>query len=71
MTQLPLEIRNLPIDERLILVTALWDSIAQDETSLTLTEEQQTELNRRLEARASREPSGTPWPEVKRRILGK
>ena len=71
MIELPSEIRNLPVAERLTLVTALWDSIAEDRGGLDLTDEQKAELERRLESRANRPPAGSPWPEVKRKILGK
>jgi putative addiction module component (TIGR02574 family) len=70
MIELPAEIRNLPVAERLTLVTALWDSIAEDEASIELTSDQKAELERRLEAHANRPPSGATWADVKRRILG-
>ncbi|MBU2760875.1 addiction module protein [Acidithiobacillus sp. RW2] len=44
------ELRELPVEERIKLVEELWDSIASDQKTLPLTEEQKAELDRRLEA---------------------
>ena len=44
------ELRQLPVPERIQLVEDLWDSIASDQHALALTPEQQTELDRRLDA---------------------
>lgn len=41
---------NLSIDERLRLIEDLWDSIAAEQQSLPLTEEQKAELDLRLAA---------------------
>ncbi|MCD5417497.1 addiction module protein [Candidatus Bipolaricaulota bacterium] len=43
-------LRELPITERIRLVEDLWDSIAADQVALPLTEQQQAELDRRLDA---------------------
>lgn len=43
-------LRDLPVDQRLHLVEDLWDSIAADQRNLPLTEEQRSELDRRLDA---------------------
>lgn len=44
------KLSKLPIDERIKLVEALWDSIASDQMALPLTDEQKAELDRRLDA---------------------
>jgi len=44
------KLSNLPVDERIKLVEELWDSIASDQKALPLTNEQKTELDRRLDA---------------------
>jgi len=41
--------RDLPVEQRIQLVEDLWDSIAVDQESLPLTEEQRAELDRRLD----------------------
>jgi len=43
-------LHELPIDEKLQIVEDLWDSIAEDQNALTLTDEQRSELNQRLDA---------------------
>ncbi|MEW6237023.1 MAG: addiction module protein [Candidatus Omnitrophota bacterium] len=43
-------IRNLTVDQRLRIVEDLWDSIAEDQQALSLSEKQKIELDRRLEA---------------------
>jgi len=42
-------LRKLPLDERIRLVEDLWDSIASDQNALPLTPEQKAELDRRLD----------------------
>ena len=51
--------------ERLQLVEDLWDSIAQEEQLLPVSEEQQTELRRRKERFQLHPASGRTWDEVK------
>ena len=59
------EILKLSIDERLELIERIWDTIAAD----PLTEEDLEELDRRL-ADAEADPgAGSPWSEVKARLL--
>ncbi|MFZ2235331.1 MAG: addiction module protein [Dokdonella sp.] len=43
-------LRDLPVEQRLHLVEELWDSIAVDQQALALTDEQRSELDRRLDA---------------------
>lgn len=45
-----IRLRELPIEERIKLVEDLWDSIAADRKALPITPEQQSELDRRLNA---------------------
>lgn len=44
------KLKELPVEERLILVEELWDSIAADHHELPLTDAQKKELDRRLDA---------------------
>lgn len=41
-------LKSLPIDEQIQLVEDLWDSIAVDQNSLSLTTDQKSELDKRL-----------------------
>jgi putative addiction module component (TIGR02574 family) len=70
MSMLPTEMRHLPVSDRLTLVSELWDSIADDQQQIELTEAQRSELDRRLVARANRPDAASSWSDVKRRILG-
>jgi putative addiction module component (TIGR02574 family) len=60
---------ELPVSERLDLVGDIWDSIAQVPDALELTDAQRAELDRRLEAYRRDPKAGSPWLEVKARIL--
>ena len=42
-------LHTLPVGERIRLVEDIWDSIAADQANLPLTDEQRTELDRRLD----------------------
>jgi putative addiction module component (TIGR02574 family) len=63
------EVLALPVDERLKLVETIWDSIAELPEALQLTQAQEAELDRRLDAFRRDPTAGSPWPEVKARIL--
>ena len=41
---------KLPLNERILLVEDLWDSIAAEQSALPMTPLQQAELDRRLDA---------------------
>jgi putative addiction module component (TIGR02574 family) len=64
------DVLELPVSERLELVGDIWDSIAQAPEAVDLTEAQRVELERRLEAYRRDPKAGSPWSEVKARILG-
>ena len=63
------DVLELPIAERLKLVEAIWDSIAEAPEALALTDAQRAELDRRIEEYEKNPDEGSPWPEVKARIL--
>lgn len=63
------ELLKLPVPERIRLVEAIWDSIAAVPEQLELSDVEREELDRRWEA-FERDPSaGSPWSEVRARIL--
>jgi putative addiction module component (TIGR02574 family) len=41
---------ELPVSEKIKIVEALWDSIADEQHTLELTDDQRAELDRRLDA---------------------
>ena len=62
------ELFKLSAAERLELVEELWDSIADDDEALALTDEQRADLERRL-AEADGDPAGgSTWDVVRARI---
>ena len=63
------ELLQLPVEERLKLVEALWDSIAEFPEALELTAAQKQELDRRLAAYEQDPEAGVPWSELKARLL--
>ena len=64
----PERIRELTPAERIELIELLWESFVEDPDALPLTEEQRTELRRRL-AEHERDPdSAKPWSEVRAEI---
>jgi putative addiction module component (TIGR02574 family) len=64
------DVLELPVSERLALVGEIWDSIAAAPDGLELTAEQRTELDSRIEAYRQDPTAGSPWAEVKARIIG-
>ncbi|HET8899735.1 MAG TPA: addiction module protein [Rhodanobacteraceae bacterium] len=62
-------VRQLPVSERIKLVEAIWESVAQDTADIELPAWQADELDRRMAEFESNPTEGEPWAEVKRRIL--
>ena len=63
-----MKIREVPLEDRMQLVEDIWDSIAEEQGVLAISDEQRRELDRRLEAyRISNEP-GAPAMEAIERI---
>ncbi len=63
--------KTLPLAERIELVEALWESIAQEGYEPPLTSEQAAELDQRLEAH-QREPNDViSWETIKADLLKK
>lgn len=62
------ELFKLSAAERLELVEELWDSIADEDEALALTDEQREDLERRLAEADADPPGGSPWEQVRERI---
>ena len=65
------DILELPVPERIRLVEEIWESIAEIPEAVQLTEEQKVELDRRLDAYRKDPNAGSPWSDVKARILAR
>jgi putative addiction module component (TIGR02574 family) len=63
------EVLALPVEDRLRLVQEIWDSIAAVPQAITLTDAQRAELDARLAAHRRNPAEGSPWPEVRQRLL--
>ena len=63
------EVLELSVDERIELVQQIWDSIAELPEAMKLTDAQRQELEQRLEAHKSDPTTGSPWAEVRERLL--
>jgi len=67
-----LGIDRLPVEERLILVEEIWDSIAADSVAAApLTHAQRVELQKRIEEDDSNPDDVTPWEHVRASMLAR
>jgi putative addiction module component (TIGR02574 family) len=65
----PSDIAEMPIDQRIQLVEDIWDSVADLPEAVQVPEWHKEELERRLDAYHANPNEGSPWDEVKKRIL--
>ncbi len=65
------ELAELPVQERIRLVEALWDTIAEHPESIELTPAERRELDRRMDAYLKNPSEGAPWSEVKSKLLAR
>jgi len=70
MKDLPVaEILELPIAERIRLVELIWDSIAAMPEAVSLSDELKVELDRRLSEFEANPNEGSPWEEIRSRVV--
>jgi len=62
---------ELTVAERIQLVEDIWDSIAAVPQPIPLSAAQREELERRLEDYHQHPGEGSPWEEVRQRILAR
>lgn len=68
----PMVIRDLSVDERVMLVQDIWDSILEEEgESFELTDAERQELDRRLDSYRANKGNLSTWDEVKQRMLSR
>jgi putative addiction module component (TIGR02574 family) len=58
------------VAQRILLVEEIWDSIADQEAPIPLTEAQRQDLQRRIAAYEANPMAGSSWEEVKARLWG-
>lgn len=63
-----MDIKSLPIMEKIQLVGDIWDSIAQDAGQLPVTKSQRDEIDQRLERYEVDPLPGSSWSVVRKRI---
>ena len=62
------EALKLSVRERIELVEAIWDTVAEGAESLPLTPAQKAELDRRLADLQAAPDAGSPWEQVRARL---
>ena len=68
MSKPALNIDSLSPKERLRLIEELWESLSESSETMTLTDAQREELDRRLDDLERSGPEGIPWDEVLQQI---
>jgi putative addiction module component (TIGR02574 family) len=71
MTNLPDDLKQLTIPERLALVEALWDSIDEESHPSFLTDAKREELDRRSAEHQVHPEDVIPWEQVKTEALAR
>ncbi len=65
------ELKALPVQERLKVVEAVWDSIDEDGSALSLSPSQRAELDRRMADHDMNPESALTWDQVLEQLRGK
>lgn len=63
-------ILELPAEQRLQLVEAIWDSLVEVPEAVPITDDIREELDRRLAAYYEDPSSARPWREIKDELFG-
>ena len=66
-----LHIDRLSVEDRLLLVEEIWDSIAESQQSVLLTDSQKQELERRLRDHEQNPDDVVAWEDVKAATLAR
>lgn len=68
MAHIMQDILKLSVPERILMVEAIWDSIAEKEMQLELSKETKQILDKRLESHKNNPDEGSSWDDVMARI---
>ena len=63
------DIAELPLDERIQLVEDIWDTIAELPETVDIPDWHKAELDKRLDRYHADHREGTPWSELKGKLL--
>ena len=63
------ELTKLSTNEKLLLIEALWDSIASDPDQVEIPEHHKTILEERLKTLEQDKSNGTSWNELREKYL--
>ncbi len=64
------ELLELPAEERLQLVEAIWDSLEEVPEAVPISDDVREELDRRLAAYYDDPSSARPWRDIRAELLG-
>ena len=69
-TKLLEQVQHLPVEERIELAEAIWDTVAEDANAeeLPVSSAHRAELDRRLADLEADPEAGRPWQEVRERL---
>jgi len=68
-TDLKREVLSLPVEDQLELAEAIWDRVEREAPRSSLPEWQRSLLDERIAADDAEPDAGSPWNEVRQRIL--
>ncbi len=60
---------ELSASEKLLILEELWDNLAEQPSDVPVPDWQRQELERRYQEYLSNPSAGSPWPEVRDRLL--
>ncbi|HET6974965.1 MAG TPA: addiction module protein [Pyrinomonadaceae bacterium] len=63
------EAKKLPVEERIALVEEIWDSIADDNGYIELTDAQKQELDRRIQSFQENPHAARNWEDIKSEFI--
>ena len=65
------EVFSLPVEQRIRIVQAIWDSLASRPDEIPVTPEQKAELDRCYAEYLANPDEGSQWADVKARLLAR
>jgi len=71
MTPIVQELTALPVEEQLLIVEELWDSISANPENIPISEEEKAEMLRRVQEYRKDGIKGDTWDVVRKRIEAK